>query len=59
MRQAEVVIVGGGMVGLSLACGLAEAGFTVAVLEAGPAPLPEEGIDCRVSALSRASYNFV
>jgi len=59
MKQQDVVIVGGGMVGLSLACGLAQAGFAVSVLEAGPAPQPQEGIDSRVSALSRASEQLL
>ena len=59
MRQVDVVIVGGGMVGLSLACGLAQSGFAVTVLEAGPTPLPDERIDCRVSALSRASETLL
>ena len=33
MNQFDVVIVGAGMVGASLACGLVDAGFKVALIE--------------------------
>ena len=35
MSQFDVAIVGAGMVGASLACGLIDAGFKVALIESG------------------------
>ena len=63
MNQFDVVIVGAGMVGASLACGLVDAGFKVALIESGvlnPAQdwLPGQ-VDARVSALSLASENLL
>ena len=63
MSQFDVVIVGAGMVGASLACGLIDAGFKVALIESGalnPSPewLPGQ-VDARVSALSLASENLL
>ena len=44
--EAEVLIVGGGMVGLSLGCALAGAGVEVALLDrADPAAQPMHSID--------------
>ncbi|MFN3785769.1 MAG: FAD-dependent oxidoreductase, partial [Thiothrix sp.] len=56
-RRYDVVVVGAGMVGATLACLLARAGRRVAVLEAHapPAFTPTDPYDLRVSALSRAS----
>jgi 2-octaprenylphenol hydroxylase len=53
----HIAIVGGGMVGMALACALAEAGFAVTVVEAR-APLAKAqwpDFDLRVSAITRAS----
>ena len=63
MNQFDVVIVGAGMVGASLACGLVDAGFKVALIESealNPAQdwLPGQ-VDARVSALSLASENLL
>lgn len=67
--QFDVVIVGGGMVGVSIACALAPAGPRIAILEnRSDAPeslikalpkLTEAGFDPRVSALTAASQAFL
>jgi 2-octaprenylphenol hydroxylase len=55
----DAVIVGGGMVGGTLACALARDGLSVGVVESrpavAPADEPDEPFDLRVSALTRAS----
>jgi ubiquinone biosynthesis UbiH/UbiF/VisC/COQ6 family hydroxylase len=51
-NHADVVIVGGGMVGLCLACALKETDLRVVVIERGePAVRWSLGRDCRVSAI--------
>ncbi|WP_256383644.1 FAD-dependent 2-octaprenylphenol hydroxylase [Photobacterium toruni] len=56
MQNVDVAIIGGGMVGLTLAAALADTELRVAVIE-GQLPDPELAAlpDVRVSALSRAS----
>ena len=49
----DVVIVGGGIVGLSLACELAATDFSVAVVERNELKAIAEPPDCRVSAINR------
>lgn len=63
MSEFDVAIVGAGMVGASLACGLIDAGFNVALIESGELnssqDWPLEQVDARVSALSLASENVL
>jgi 2-octaprenyl-3-methyl-6-methoxy-1,4-benzoquinol hydroxylase len=56
-QQFDLLIVGGGMVGAALACGLGGSGLQVAVIENQPpqAFAAEQAHDLRVSALSLAS----
>ncbi|MDO9104733.1 MAG: FAD-dependent monooxygenase [Methylovulum sp.] len=57
----DVVVVGGGMVGAAVACGLGGGSLNVAVVESSP-PLPfvaGQAHDLRVSALSIASKNIL
>lgn len=53
----DVVIVGGGMVGLTAACALGDSALKVAVLEASAmqSSWPEESIGLRVSAITHSS----
>ena len=58
--NADIAVVGGGMVGAALACGLARQGFQVALLELKE-PLedwPMDSYDLRVSAITRASQHI-
>ncbi len=58
--RSEVVIIGGGMVGLSLACGLAGAGLKVVVLDSGtPAKWLAAEFDGRASAIAHGSQQVL
>jgi 2-octaprenylphenol hydroxylase len=55
MNQFDVIIIGGGIVGMAAACALGASGMTVAVVEAR-APVADTGVrDARVFAITRAS----
>jgi len=61
MNAFDIVIIGGGMVGLAAACGLARSGLQIAIVEPQPlssAPFSGE-FDLRVSALSHASQTLL
>lgn len=60
-QHTDILIIGGGMVGMALACVLAKAGFDVHVVEEKlPTPFaPEQALDLRVSAVSLASENLL
>ncbi len=60
MNNTEIAIVGGGMVGSTLACALAQAHFKVHLIEQQPEPESiGDDFELRVSALSRASQNLL
>lgn len=55
--KSDVVVIGGGMVGAATALGLAQAGFSVTVVEnRRPRPFdPSQPPDLRISAISASS----
>ncbi|MBZ2169285.1 FAD-dependent monooxygenase [Marinobacter sp. F4216] len=57
----DIAVVGAGMVGAALATGLAQDGFTVALIDRAPAPefAPDAAPDIRVSALSAGSERYL
>lgn len=58
--RADVIIVGGGMVGLALACALRHSGLKIVLIERGEAPVRESlGRDCRVSAIVRGNVHIL
>lgn len=62
MTQPDVLIIGAGMAGLTLACALAESDLTILVIDPhaplAPAQWPQT-FDARVSALTHASENIL
>jgi len=61
MDKYDLIIVGGGMVGAAAACGLAQQGYRIAVIEArAPQAFdPAQPMDLRVSAISAASERLL
>ncbi len=61
IKHYDIAIVGGGMVGSTLACCLADSGLNIVVLEAARPPefSSDQPPDLRVSALSMASRNIL
>lgn len=58
-EKRDLVILGGGLVGMTLALAAARAGLTSHVVDkADPAALTAEGFDGRASAISTASWNL-
>ncbi len=58
--EADVLVVGGGLVGTTLAAALGGAGVEVALIErADPAALTDAGFDGRVSAIALGSANML
>ncbi len=58
--QSDVIILGGGMVGLAFACALKNTGLRVVLIERGEAPVRESlGRDCRVSAIVRGNVQIL
>jgi len=60
MHRFDVIIVGGGMAGATLACALQGRGMKIALIEAALPPdvRPNDPIDLRVSAITRASQQI-
>lgn len=60
-KQYDIIIIGGGMVGLTLACALGQQQFKVAVVEAyTPEDINQnDGYELRVSAISKSSQQVL
>ena len=59
-KQFDVIIVGAGLAGATLACGLGSSSLRIAVLDRNPAPaIPSGDYDLRVSSLNRGSENIL
>lgn len=60
MDRFDILIVGGGMVGTTLACALQDSGMKIGLIEAGPPSdiQADDEIDLRVSAITRASQQI-
>lgn len=57
--EVDVVVVGAGLVGASLAAGLADSGLKLALIERGPPTAPGPEWDSRVYSLTPASVAFL
>lgn len=59
MKTFDLIIVGGGMVGLALAANLRETPLHIAVIESFPPQIPTEQVTARVSALNLSSQHLL
>jgi 2-octaprenylphenol hydroxylase len=55
----DVMIIGGGLVGASLAASLARSGLTLALVESQPTPVADPAWDSRIYAISPGSRRFL
>lgn len=55
----DIVIIGGGLVGASLAASLAHSGLSLALVESQPTPVPDAAWDSRIYAISPGSRRFL
>jgi ubiquinone biosynthesis UbiH/UbiF/VisC/COQ6 family hydroxylase len=55
----DVVIIGGGLVGASLAAALKSSGLAIALIEGQPSSVTSEGWDSRIYAISPGNANFL
>lgn len=58
-QHYDVVIVGGGLVGASLAASLADSGLSLAMIESQPTPTADTAWDSRIYAISPGSRTFL
>lgn len=56
--EKDIIIIGGGMVGLACAAALAHLNLTVAIIEGNPPSPITDDYDLRVSAINPANINF-
>ncbi len=59
MQSFDITIIGGGIVGLSLAVALAEADVSIAIIESDVIGIPDDKISRRVSAINYASQTIL
>ncbi|MCK3655872.1 FAD-dependent 2-octaprenylphenol hydroxylase [Pasteurellaceae bacterium Macca] len=59
MRTADLVIIGGGMVGLALVASLARTNCRIILIERHPFSLSQEGLSYRISAINGTSQQFL
>ena len=58
-QQFDVLVVGGGVVGLTAALAMAARNYTVAVIDAGALKIETSAVDLRVYAINKASQNLL
>jgi len=60
MERVDVLVVGGGMVGLTFACALKDSGLRVVVIERSEAAVFDSlGMDCRVSSIALGNQQIL
>ena len=57
--QFDIIIAGGGIIGLSAAIAMRQRGFSVAIVDAGSLTVDSSAIDARVYALNQASQRLL